>query len=310
MGSTPAAPNPYQAAGAQQGADIGTAQASSIVNNANQYTPWGSRTYQQAGWETITGADGKQIKVPRYNETTKLSPDQMKLLGLQTQSQYNLGNTAVEQSAKLRQHLGKGVDTSGMQAWAKGPAPGQVRQDAGPTDRRAIEAAMMGRFNEDFAKSSAAEEAQLAARGMAPGSAQWGSVQDTQNRARTDANRQAYLASGEESRAAQNAYNQAGLQRYQMGQDYSGSLNNMRQGQLQERLALRNQPINEITALMGGSQVTNPQFQPFSRQGIQGPNLSGNIYNSNAIAQQQAAAKNQGFFNLGGAALSGVLGFL
>src|SRR3954470_7788949 len=122
---SPKPPDPYATASAQQSAELGASQASSIINNANQYTPWGSRTYKQAGWETVYDATGKALKVPRYNETTKLSPDQQKLLGLQTQSQYNLGQTAVEQSAKMRTHLNQPLNTQGLQGWSKGKAPGQ-----------------------------------------------------------------------------------------------------------------------------------------------------------------------------------------
>jgi hypothetical protein len=307
MASSPKPPNPYQTAAAQQSAELGAGQASAIINNANQYTPWGSRTYTQAGWETIQGADGKQIKVPRYNETTKLSPDQMRLLGLQTQMQYNLGQTGVEQSSKLRTHLGQTVNTAGLQDWAKGPAPGAVRQDTGATNRAAIEAAMMGRFNRDAATTNAAQEAQLAARGLTPGSQGWGTVQEQQDRARTDALQQAYLASGAEAREAQAAFNAAGLQRYQMGGDYAAQLNNLRTAQLQERLAMRNQPINEITALLGGSQVTPPQFQPFSRQGINAAPVGNYIQSNYGQQAQQSAAFNQGLFGLMSAGLYGGL---
>lgn len=408
---SPKAPDPYQTAAAQQGAELGASQASSIINNANQFTPWGSRTYTQAGWETITGADGKAIKVPRYNEITRLSPDQQKLLGLSTQTQFNLGKTGVEQSAKINKLLNQNLSTQGLQAWNAGTAPGQlattfggqgtinrsiagagpiartygsggaiqkqigsggaVRQDEAPTDRAAIEKAMMGRFNQDFAKQSAAEEAQLAARGLAPGSAGYGSVQQDQNRARTDAVQQAYLASGAESRAAQDAYNaatrqrfetgaaqgqfanqaqqqaeqqlaaragfgnqaqqqqwgqnaaqaafgnaaqqqafqealaragfsnQAVGQRYQMGQDYAGAQNALRGAQLQERIALRNQPLNEITALMSGAQVTSPQFQSYSRQGVNAAPIGQYIGQNYAIGAQNAANFNQGLFGLG-----------
>lgn len=308
MASTPAPPNPYSTAAAQQQAETGASQASAIINNANQYTPWGKRVYSQAGWETTYGADGKAIKVPRYNETTTLSPDQQKLLGTQTQMQYNLGQTGVEQSAKLRSMLGKGVNTAGLPDWQHAAKPGEVRQDTSPTDRPAIEAAMMGRYDTDSAKQNAAQEAQLAARGMAPGSAQYGSVTDAQTRARTDALQQAYLGSGEEARAQQQAFNAAGLQRYQMGSDWAGSENQMRQAALQERLAMRNQPINEITALLGGSQVSSPQFQPFSRQGINAAPVGGYIQSNYGQQAQQAAAFNQGLFGLGSAGVYGAFG--
>ena len=364
MASSPRPPDPYATASAQQSAELGSSQASSIINNANQYTPWGSRTYSQAGWETVYDAQGKALKVPRYNETTTLSPDQMRLLGLQTQMQYNMGQTGVEQSSKLREHLGKGVDTSGLPAWNAGPAAaklatgyadvggpqrqlgggGAIRQDQGPTNREALEKAMLQRYDRDAATRNANEQAQLAARGMTPGSAGYGAVTEAQDRARTDAAGQAYLASGQESRAAQEAYNQAQRQRFEQGAvrgqfanqaqqqaeaqalaragfsnealanmwNMQGTAadreNALRAQQLQEILALRNQPINEITALLGGSQVTAPQFQPFSRQGVNAAPIGSYIANNYAGQVQQAAAANQGIFNLGSAALTGGFG--
>jgi len=309
MGSTPKPPDPYAMASAQNNSNLFAGQASNVMNNPNQYGPWGQRTTTQSGWQQIFDPNsGKMVNVPRYNETTKLSPDEQRIYGLNTQTRSNMGQTAVEQSAKLRGLLGQSVSTEGLEGWAKGQAPGEVRQDQAPTDRAGIESAIMSRYNTDSAKQNAAQEAKLAARGMAPGSQGYGSVQEQQDRSRTDAMNQAYLASGAESRAAQGAYNQAGLQRYQMGQDYAGSLNNLRQGQLQERLGLRNQPLNEITALLSGTQVNMPQFSPFSRQGFSAAPI-GNYMEQNYAQQAQASANQmQGAYGLGGAAITGLFG--
>jgi len=281
---SPKPPDPYATASAQQAAEYGAAATSSIANNPNRYTPWGSQTYTPAGYETVYNANGQPTQVMRYNETQTLSPDQQKLMGLETQQQYNVGQTGVEQSAKLRDLLGKNVDTFGMQGWA-----GQSNE---PTDRAAIEQAMMGRFNQDQAKQSSAQNAQLAARGMAPGSQQWAGVEDTRNRARTDATQQAYLASGAESR------------------EQSGFLNQLRQAQLGEKMALRNQPINEIAALLGMNQVQQPQFAGFQGQGVNAAPL-GNYIQSNYGQQAQAAANfNQGLFGLAGAGIKGGFGLI
>jgi hypothetical protein len=318
MASTPKPPDPYKTAAAQQNAEVGAGQASSIINNANQYTPWGNQTYSQAGWETVYGADGKAIKVPRYNQVTTLSPDQQALLGLNTQMQYNLGQTGVEQSSKLNKLLGTSMTTAGMQDWTAAQAPGAVstdfRQDQGPTDRAAIENAMMASYHRANDPQFAAQEASLAARGLSPGSQGYGTFQQGRDDSMGEAARQAYLGSGQESRAAQDAYNQvpqlrnaAELQRYQMGSDWASQMNNLRQGQLQEQIALRNQPINEITALLGSSQVTSPQFQPFSRQGINAANTGGYIQQNYGQQAANAAAFNQGLFGLGSAGLYGGL---
>lgn len=456
MGGSPKTPDPYQTSAAQQSAELGSAQSSAIINNPNQYGPYGSRTYSQAGWETVYDATGKPMKVPRYNETTTLSPDQQRLLGLSTQMQYNLGQTGVSQSAKLRDYLGQGMDTSKMQPWTTAAAPGQLQGTFGgnnpmqmklgsggpiqrtigntgnitgtiaPTgnvastfgnaggiqrsygsdpnaysaDRDAVTKALMARYDEQANPARMAQEAQLAARGLAPGSQQAANASDEWQRGRTDASMQAILAGGQEqsrllgearqagqfgNAAQQQAYeqaagrgqfaNQAELQRfqeaqaragfgnqaeaqryqealsragfgnqaqaqafgqmaqqgqfanaaqaqayqqalqragfandattqnYQLGQDYAGSLNNLRQGQMQEGFALRNQPLNEISALLSGSQVASPQFSPFSRQGVNAANVGNNVWNAYGADKQASSAWNNGLFNLLGAGI-------
>lgn len=304
MASSPKPPNPYDTAAAQQAAELGASQASGIINNPNEQNPYGSVQYTNAGYEIVYDAKGKPQYVPRYTRTTTLSPDQMKLLGLETQTKANAGQAGVLASSQLAEMFKTQLDPSNWQSWMMANAPGEVRQDQAPTDRAAVEEAMLSRYRENAGKQRSAEDAQLAARGLDPGGARYGAVADTRARADTDAQMQAYLASGNESRAAQNAYNQAELQRYQMGADYAAFGNQLRQAQQQGDTALRAQLPNEIAALMGMGQVTVPQFSPFSRQGINAAPV-GDYINQNYQAQVNAAnAQNQGLFGLGGALLS------
>jgi len=261
-------------------------------------------------------------------------------------TQGNAGQAAVTASGQLANHFKTSLDSSKWQPWSKGQAPGKlattyggnapvqmqigsggaIRQDQAPTDRAAVEQAMMSRYRENAGKQATSEDAQLAARGLSPGGQGYGAVADTRARALTDASQQAYLGSGAESRAAQEAYNQAQNQRfaqgatqgqfanqattqqYQMGNDYASFLNNLRQGQQASDTALRNQLPNEVAALMGMGQVTTPQFAPFSRQGLNpapvGQYMSDNYRNQVA----SASATNQGLFGLGSAALGGMFG--
>lgn len=304
MASTPSPPNPYDQAAAQQASDLGASMASGIINNPNEVNPYGSVSYQNSGYEVVYDAKGNPQYVPRYTRTTTLSPDQMKLLGLETQTKGNAGQAAVTASSQLADMFKTQLDPSKWQQWSNAPAPGEVRQDQAPTDRNAVQNALMSRYLETSGKQNAAQDAQLAARGLTPGSAQYSAVDDTRQRALTDATNQAYLASGDESRAAQNAYNQAALQRYQMGSDYAAFGNQLRQAQQQSDTALRAELPNEIAALMGMGQVTIPQFSPFSRQGINAAPI-GDYISQNYQNQVQAAnATNQGIFGLGGSFLS------
>jgi hypothetical protein len=68
---------------------------------------------------------------------------------------------------------------------------------------------------------------------------------------------------------------------------------------VQEALAERNQPINEISALMGGGQVQSPSFVNTPTPGVNGTDVAGitnNAYNQNMQASQ---SKMSGLLGLG-----------
>ena len=303
MVSQPSAPNPYATAAAQNQQNQSASQYSSVAGNANEVNPYGTVSYNAVEQVPIYTNGQVSGYAPRYQRTTTLSPDQQKLLGLETQSKYNMGTTAVEQSAKLREHLNTGMDQSKWQPWQTDLAKQDLRQDQGTTDRAGIEKAMMDSYNRNTKPQEEAQEASLAARGLSPGSQGYGSYQTTRDDSRAEAARKAYLTSGDEARRAQAAYNDVGTQRFNMDQALSSYYNNLRGGQMQEAFAMRNQPINEITALMSGSQATIPQFQPFSGSPVNPSNI-GQYISDNYKAESAAAAQtNAGIFSmLGGMA--------
>jgi hypothetical protein len=80
----------------------------------------------------------------------------------------------------------------------------------------------------------------------------------------------------------------------------------------QELTAERNQPINEITALMSGGQVTQPQFGNTPATSVANTDVAGITQNAyqNSLIPWQAENQNRqammgGLFSLGGAALGG-----
>jgi hypothetical protein len=105
----------------------------------------------------------------------------------------------------------------------------------------------------------------------------------------------------------QGLYNAAMLQNYQMAMSQQAAQNAAQQQQynqmvgaatfgnqavqqaLQQQLALRNQPLNEISALLSGSQVQMPQFQGYS--GVQ---VAATPYLQAAQAQDAAAMQRYG----------------
>lgn len=298
MVSQPSAPDPYATAAAQNSQNQSASQYNSVSSNANEINPYGTVSYQAIEQVPIYTNGVVTGYAPRYQRTTTLSPDQQKLLGLETQSKYNLGTTGVEQSAKLREHLNQSLDPSSWVPWQTNLKTQDLRQDQGPTDRAAIEQAMMDSYNRSVAPTEAAQEASLAARGLSPGGEGYGGYQMKRDDARAEQARQAYLASGDEARKAQAAYNDVGTMRYNMDKSLSEYYNNLRGGQMQQDIALRNQPINEITALMSGSQATIPQFQPFQSSPVAASNIAQYI-NDNYKAESNAAAQtNAGIFSM------------
>jgi hypothetical protein len=113
-------------------------------------------------------------------------------------------------------------------------------------------------------------------------------------------NQQTALAQQQAALAAQNQqYNQL-LQGAQFG-------NTAQQQSLAQQLQLRNQPLNEIIGLMGGSQIQMPQFQ-----GYQGSNIAPAPVFAGAQAAGQNAMQNYGIQQSGAnaqnAGLYGLLG--
>jgi hypothetical protein len=116
------------------------------------------------------------------------------------------------------------------------------------------------------------------------------------------------LTAAQQQNAAQGQqYNQL-LQNAQFG--------NTAQGQsLQQQLALRNQPLNEIAGLMSGSQIQLPQFQGYQGSNVApapifaGQQAQGAAQNQQyGVAQAGANANTSGLYGLGAAGLGAYLG--
>lgn len=111
-------------------------------------------------------------------------------------------------------------------------------------------------------------------------------------------------------REGSDAYN-AEMMRFDQGRnDARNQLLLSGRGQaVQETLTERNQPINEITALMSGSQVSQPNFTSTPQAGVAGTDYAGmvkNNYDAQVAQQQMKNANNQalmgGLFGLAGSA--------
>lgn len=114
MVSAPSAPDPYDVADAQGAENRSAAIASSIVNNPNQRTPFGTSVWTQAGNETYTDENGKEVTVPRWNNVVQLSPQESRKLKQQNNLQTGLLGLGNQQVDRLQRTLSKPVSMEGL----------------------------------------------------------------------------------------------------------------------------------------------------------------------------------------------------
>lgn len=283
---SPKPPDATKTAAAQGAANREASVASSIVNNPNEVNPYGTLNYEQTGTEYVTDATGKQVAVPRYTKTTTLSPEQQQLYGQQTQLGSGLNELAISQVDRLGDVLGQPVSTEGLQDYTN------VGGNDFDASRTKVEEALLSRLNEQYGQDRSALEAQLAGQGVVRNSEAWNKGLGELNERMEDARIAAILGGGQEQSRM------AGLE-----QSEAGFNNNLRAQQLSELFGIRNQPINEVSALMSGGQVTVPQFQGSYRQGIGAEPIADSIYANYNAKANQAGAFNQGLFGLLGSGI-------
>lgn len=258
--STPKAPNPAKTAAAQSAANRDTAMSEALLNQYDQQGPEGSISYAQNGWNEYTDSlTGKTVRVPKFTQTTSLSPEQQELYNLNTATQKNIGQIGLDQSGKIGSLLGTNVDLSA----------GNVAKYADTRYRSGLD--------EEWNARAGSFEADLLNRGVRPGSAAYTRAMSDFNKNRSNAYDSRLIAANDQA--------------------------------LNAILTERNQPINEVSSLMNGSQVSQPQFQSTGPQvGVAGVDYTGlvNQEYQAKVAKQQALLG--GMFGLGKAALGGWAG--
>jgi hypothetical protein len=235
-------------------------------------------------------------------------------------------NQAALQQFGAGQQATQAQNAAMQQNFAQAQAAQQMaNQAAGQNYQQNLGAAQLANqaVGQNFAQGQAATQAynqavqQNMSMGMSAAQAQNAAAQQLYNQqmgiqglynAAIGQNQQTALAQMQAQNAAQNqAYNQA-LQGTQFA-------NTAAQQALQQQLGLYNQPLNQISALMSGSQIQMPQFQGYQGANVQAAPIfqagqAQNAYNMDVYNAQQASA-NQGLgglFGLGGAILGGAAG--
>lgn len=252
-GDAPDSPD-YAAAAKEQGiANLAAARATAKLNNPNVINPYGTQTIKYGGEPTFDAAGyqkaydafiakGGRGKAPDKNAfytatgdpdvgtvTQTLSPAEQLIYDKNVQQRTNVGDVGITGSEALKDIIGQKIDFSGA------PAVGD-----GAATRSKVYDALMGRVNEDTANSRDDVNSKLIAAGIRQGTKAYDDAQNQISRQFNDARGNAEINAG-------NAAQQ------QFGMDTQN-----RQQYISELLAQRQTPLNEINALMSGSQVNNP----------------------------------------------------
>lgn len=105
--------DPNVVAAAQTGTNVGTAVANSFLNNISQVGPDGTLSYAVDGYtDWKDPSSGRTYKLPKWVQSTQLSPGQQKLYDLNQGTETELAGMAGEQARKVRELLSSPVDLS------------------------------------------------------------------------------------------------------------------------------------------------------------------------------------------------------
>lgn len=265
MGGGGKTPAPDPNAAARQGAeDRRTSWQEANINRPTEINPWGRQDYTLR-----EGADPNNLKPGDYISTTTLTPELQAMLDETVKTQTGLAGMQQDALGRVRTGLASdslaetpdfdygSIDTSG---------------NGFSAERQRVEDALYRRgktqLDTRFGDEDNARRARLASMGF-------------------DANSSGYLQ--DEARAG----NQKGLMYGDLsdrsilagGQEQTRMLNdqmnalstkaNLRGTGISQNTALRSAPLNELSALMSGSQITAPQFSQMSKVGVTGTDYQG-----------------------------------
>jgi len=347
----PASPDPEKTARSQGIENRETAITQAILNNTNEYTPYGNVVYEkipgdgefdQGGWDSAMAEweanannarqDGKPLPprpsrenfmpTPRFEKRVTLNPLAQSALDEQLQLQLSLSELANGQVPRVEETLSSTINFDGLPDRVTSLDVDPIRRptvaipgiDDFSAERNEVQDALferyMSRLDPRFDDQRAALETTLANQGIFEGSEAYDNSLRNFNFSRNDATQSALnesvLAGGNEQ---SRMFNQALAARgAQFGEnatisnfDLQRALTDAnlaiaaREGGIQERSLQRNQPLNDVAALLGTSQIQVPQFSGSQPVGVSPTNIAGLVGDQyraqlNSFNQQSANA--------------------
>jgi len=277
--SQPKSPDPAKVAAGQTQSNIDTAIANSWLNNPNVVTPYGNVTTTQIGTQTVGGK-----KVPQFQQTQTLSPEQQKLYEQGVLGDTQLNQLGLDQLGRIKQAVSTPFDIN-----AFGPTP--VADEA--SRQRAYDS-IIARNQPQADADRAALEQRLANQGIGVGSEAYSAALRDYNSGLNDFRLAAQGQAGNE-----------------MARDYSLA-NQSQQQAIANALLGREQPLKEFANFTGtANNFQAPNLGGFNGGTVAPTDIASPIYaNYQARLAQQQQGQNATNSAIGaGAGLAGsVLG--
>lgn len=224
-GDPPAAPDPVATAKAQTNLNVDSAVATQMVNQTDQVNPEGSLTYSPNGTRSYTGANGKVYNIPQYTATQTLSPALQAIYDKNLSTEGSEADIANSEVGRIGQTLASPMPTFDGSNHA---VQDQLFSEYSPYQSHIQQVA------------DEANDSKLANSGATPGSEAYNNAMRLQGTTDQDA-WNSLLTSGQSQ-----AYNEL-------------------QGNFATAMTAREAPINELTALISGSQVAAPSIGTFGQ---------------------------------------------
>ena len=325
--SPPPPPDPVATAQAQGAAKKEAAIASQELNMINQISPYGNLSFDQ----TRTSAEG----TPQYTATTTLSPSAQRQLDLTNQAGEKYGETATAQLNQVAGQLSDPVNyaslgqapTADLSTLGQAPTATFSGLDAAPVfneqTRQAVRQSIQDREQPFQDRRLDQLRTRLDTQGIAEGSKAYSRAMDDYNRgvadfslgADIDALNQMSQLYGIEADQRGRATNEIGQQFDFANQARDRRLRdieaqyaldaNARDRAVNELVQQRQIPLNELAAMLSGSQVQGPSFINTPQQSIRPGDIEGATY-----ANYQGALNNYNQQQQGRRSAKGGLGSL
>jgi hypothetical protein len=338
MPTMPNAPDPTQTAKNQQAFETTSALTNAVLQNPAIYSPYGNVTYDTNGYSS-----GPGNYTPRAQQYITLSPSEQAIFDSSQAARQSIANRAQGIAGDISR-TGSSISLAGLPDRPTNIDFSKVSATPGVNDfdsqRKAVEDAIYNRslrlMQPEMDRQQKAIEERLAQTGNPMGSQYYTGEMDRYQRDKNEslANLadQAVISGGaEDSRLFGKA---AQTQQMQIADALRGyqTASMIRNDSISEQQALRNQQINELSAMLQGKGAINlpASTTQYNQQPMAAPDylgLTGDIYKTqsgmynnqlNAYGQQQAQ-QNQlqaqsangftsGLFSLGSQLMGGLFG--